>query len=241
LKLAHPASYCSPVLTTLTFLSLGLMALSFWAQWRVKGTFAANNQVPLRSGVTGADAAALIMRAAGVRDVTIEAVPGMLSDHYDPTRKVVALSEEVLHGRTAAAVAVAAHEVGHVLQDVQGYQPMALRAQIVPLASFANGLAFPLLLVGMLSRIPALMWIGVLGFAFGVVFHLVTLPVEFDASRRAMRILEQSGIVAADEMPGVRKTLFAAGFTYLAGALYAVVELLRLLMATGILGGSSEE
>lgn len=217
------------------------MAVSLWAQFRVKGTFQKHNQVPLRSGISGADAAAMIMRAAGVRDVSIEAVPGMLSDHYDPQRKVVALSEEVLHGRTAAAVAVAAHEVGHVLQDVQGYQPMNLRAQLVPVANIANGMMFPLLLLGMFTRIPMLMWLGVIGFAFGVVFHLVTLPVEYDASRRAIRILEQSGVVAADEMPGVRSTLFAAGFTYLAGALLSVVELLRLLLATGMLGGNSEE
>ncbi|MEZ5964368.1 MAG: zinc metallopeptidase [Planctomycetota bacterium] len=222
-------------------LSFALLGLSLWASHKVKSTFAAHNQTPIRSGMSGAEAAAAILRAAGVHDVRITAVSGMLSDHYDPKQKVVALSEEVLHNRTPAAVAVAAHEVGHALQDAHGYAPMHVRAGLVPVASFANGLAFPLILLGIFTHATGLIWLGIIGFGLGVLFHLVTLPVEFDASARAIKILERSGIVASDEMPGVRKTLYAAGFTYLAGALFAIVELLRLLAIAGVFGGSSDE
>jgi len=228
-------------MSTLLVLSLVLMGVSIWASFAVKGTFAKYNRTPIRSGMSGAEAAAAILRVAGVHDVRIAAVPGMLSDHYDPRERVVSLSEEVLHNRTPAAVAVAAHEVGHALQHAQGYVPMQLRASIVPAANFASGLAIPLVLLGLFTHSTGLLWIGIIGFAIGVLFHVVTLPVEFDASARAIKILERSGIVAADEMPGVRKTLYAAGFTYLAGALYAIVELLRLLHIAGAFGGAASE
>jgi hypothetical protein len=228
-------------MTALLILSFVLMAASIWASFAVKGTFAKYNQIPIRSGMSGAQAAAAILRAGGIHDVGIEAVPGMLSDHYDPRRKVVSLSEEVLNNRTAAAVAVAAHEVGHALQHAHGYSPMQWRSSMVPLVTFANGLAIPLVLLAVFTQMTGLAWLGVIVFGIGTLFHIVTLPVEFDASARAIKILEQSGIVAGDEMPGVRKTLYAAGFTYLAGALLSVVELIRWLMYSGLLGGGSEE
>ncbi|HLU39508.1 MAG TPA: zinc metallopeptidase [Planctomycetota bacterium] len=227
-------------MTTLWILSLLLMGVSLWASFAVKGTFARYNRTPIRSGMSGAEAAAAILRAAGIHDVGIVGVPGMLADHYDPNRRVVGLSQEVLHGRTPAAVAVAAHEVGHALQHAQAYAPMQIRAGLVPIANFANGLAMPLILLGLITHATGFLWLGIIGFSFGVLFHVVTLPVEFDASRRAMQILERSGIVAPDEMPGVRKTLYAAGFTYLAGALFAIVELLRLLALAGVFGNSEE-
>ena len=211
--------------------------LSVWAASRVKGTFAKYNQTPIRSGYSGADAAQAILSAGGIHDVAIESVPGMLSDHYDPRHKVVRLSNEVLHGRTPAAVAVAAHEVGHALQHAQAYAPMSARAQLVPAVQISSSLAFPMIILGFILHFPGLAVVGVALFAVAVLFHLVTLPVEFDASKRAIRILEGSGIVAADEMVGVRKTLNAAGFTYLAGALVAVAQLLYWLMQLGILGG----
>lgn len=225
----------------LLILSLALMGLSVWASFAVKSTFAKYNRTPIRSGMSGADAAAAILRVAGIHDVRIVSVPGLLSDHYDPRQRVVALSEEVLNNRTPAAVAVAAHEVGHALQHAHGYVPMQARAQLVPVANFASGLAIPLVLLGLFTHATGLVWIGIIGFAIGVLFHIVTLPVEFDASARAIKILERSGIVAVDEMPGVRKTLYAAGFTYLAGALFALVELLRLLAIAGAFSGSSNE
>jgi Zn-dependent membrane protease YugP len=218
-----------------------LTVLSLWASARVKGTFARYNQHPLRSGYSGEDAARAILRSAGVRDVRIEGVPGMLSDHYDPRTKVVYLSEEVLRGRTAAAVAVAAHEVGHALQHAQAYAPLTVRGQLVPVVNIASQLAIPLIFLGIFIQVMGLAWLGVIAFGAVVLFHLVTLPVEFDASNRAIRILEGSGIAAADEMVGVRKTLYAAGFTYLAAALTAVAQFLYFLMRSGVLGGSREE
>jgi len=216
------------------------LVLSIWAASRVKGTFAKYNQVPIRSGYSGADAAQAILQGAGIHDVQIESVAGMLSDHYDPRRKVVCLSRDVLHGRTAATVAVAAHEVGHAIQHAQGYAPMQIRSQLVPAVQIASSLALPMIIFGAFLHITGLPLIGVILFSVAVLFHLVTLPVEFDASNRAIRILEGSGIVAADEMVGVRKTLYAAGFTYVAAALVAVVELLYWLMRLGILRGGDE-
>ncbi len=204
---------------------------------RVKGTFKKYNQTPIRSGYSGAQAAQAILRAAGIHDVGIKAVPGMLADHYDPRRKQVALSEEVLNGQTPAAVAVAAHEVGHAIQHAQGYAPLQWRSAMVPAVQLGSSLALPMLMFGFFLHIGPLAWLGVIAFSFAVLFHLVTLPVEFDASNRAIKILESSGIVASDEMVGVRKTLYAAGFTYVAAALVAVVELLYWLMRLGVLGG----
>ncbi len=224
------------------FILLGpFLLLAIWAQMRVKGTFARYHDVPLRSGLTGAEVAARILRAAGIDNVSIEAVPGMLSDHYDPTRRVVVLSEDVLRGRSVAAAAVAAHEVGHAIQHAQAYQPMRARAALVPVVQFGSALAFPMLFIGMLLASQPLAIIGIALFAVAVLFHVVTLPVEFDASRRAIAILDRSGIAVGEEMTGVRKTLYAAGFTYIAATLIAVVELLYFLMRAGLLGGSSEE
>ncbi len=212
----------------LLMLPFGLLAM--WASSRVKGTFAKYSKVPIRSGFSGADTAAAMLRGAGISDVSIQGVPGMLSDHYDPSRKLVCLSEEILNGRSAAAVAVAAHEVGHAIQHAQNYAPMTLRASLVPAVNLGSSLAFPMILAGMFLHIGGLAWLGIIAFSVAVLFHLVTLPVEYDASFRAMKVLEGSGIVAADEMPGVRKTLYAAGFTYVAATLVAVAQLLYWVM-----------
>lgn len=219
--------------------------LAMYAQSKVMGTFRKYNQHPIRSGVSGRDAAEMILRAAGLHDVRIGRVAGMLSDHYDPRTRAVMLSDEILEGRTQAAVAVAAHECGHALQHQQEYQPMQWRAAMVPVVNIGSQLAGPLILVGLLMMVFMQsqfgQWIalaGVVGFGLAVIFHLVTLPVEFDASARAIRILEQSGIVATEEMPGVRKTLFAAGFTYVASALVALVQMLYFLIM--ILGARQE-
>ena len=211
--------------------------LSMWAASRVKGTFARYDQTPIRSGYSGAQAAQAILHAVGIRDVGIEAVPGMLADHYDPRKKVVRLSEGVLNGRTPAAVAVAAHEVGHAIQHAQGYAPLQLRTAMVPAVSLGSSLALPMLILGVMLNFMGLALLGVIAFSLAVLFHLVTLPVEFDASNRAIRILEGSGIVASDEMEGVRKTLFAAGFTYVAASLVAVTQLLYWVVQLGLLGG----
>jgi Zn-dependent membrane protease YugP len=217
------------------------LLLALWATWRVKGTFARHNETPLVSGYSGADAAQMIMRAAGVTGIAIEPVHGMLGDHYDPQRKVVCLSQEVLQGRTPAAVAVAAHEIGHVLQDHQGYHAMRVRARLVPFANLGSMLAIPLIIFGAITHMAGLAWLGIIGFSASVLFHLVTLPVEFDASHRAIKILSSSGIASPDEMVGVRKVLYAAGFTYVAAALYSAAELVFWILRSGVLSGSSSD
>jgi hypothetical protein len=221
---------------TYLLLTVPFLLLSLWAGSRVKGTFAKYSKIPIRSGYTGHDTALAMLRAAGIHDVQIESVPGMLSDHYDPTRRVVALSEDILHGNSAAAVAVAAHEVGHALQHAEGYQPMSWRHSLVPVVNIGSSLALPLLIAGLLLQVGGLAWLGVIAFSVAVVFHMVTLPVEYDASFRAFKVLERSGIVAVDEMPGVRKTLYAAGFTYVAAALASVGQLLYFVMHAASLG-----
>ena len=224
------------------FLFVGpFLLLSLWAQWKVKGTFARYAEVGLRSGVTGADAAAAILRTAGLHDVKLEAVDGMLSDHYDPSSRTVRLSRDVLTGRSAAAVAGAAHECGHALQHAQGYRAMQARSALVPVVNLVNTLAMPLFLLGMFMSIIPVAWVGVGLFAVVTLFHLVTLPVEFDASARAIRIVEHSGIASAEEMVGVRKVLYAAGFTYLAAALMSAAELVYWLMRSGLLGGNRND
>ena len=216
------------------------LLLSLWAGSRVKGTFAKWAQVPIRSGYSGAEAAQAILHGAGIYDVGIEAVPGLLSDHYDPRSKTVRLSDEVLHSRSVGAVAVAAHEVGHAIQHAQAYRWLQVRSEMVPVVGIANQAVFPLMLLGMLFGSLGLIWAAVGLFGAVVLFHVVTLPVEFDASHRAIRILERSGIADAGEMVGVRKTLYAAGFTYLAGALAAVAQLLYYLLPL-LAGGHSDE
>ena len=209
---------------------LPFAALAFWASSRVKGTFKKYNKIPIRSGFSGAETAQAMLHGAGIHDVTIESVPGMLSDHYDPQAKVVRLSDDILNGRTAAAVAVAAHEVGHAIQDAQGYAPMSIRSSLVPVANIGSSLAPWMIIIGVFTNLTGLAWLGVIIFAAAVLIHIVTLPVEYDASFRAMRVLEGSGIVATDEMPGVKKTLYAAGFTYVAATLVALAHLAYYVM-----------
>ena len=215
------------------------LLLAGWASWKVKATFNKYNKVPIRSGISGVEAAQMILRAAGLEEVQIREVHGMFSDHYNPMNKTVNLSREILLGKTPAAVAVAAHECGHALQHQARYAPMELRSSIVPVANIGSKLAWPMIFIGAFLSKP-LAIVGVILFALVLVFHLITLPVEFDASRRAIRILENSGVVASDEMPGVRKTLFAAGFTYVAAAIIAAAELIFWLFRLGLLGGGDD-
>jgi Zn-dependent membrane protease YugP len=229
------------------FLFVGpFLLLAMWANWKVKGTFEKYNKGSLRSGLSGLDTARMILQASGLRDVKIEAVPGMLSDHYDPRDRTVRLSQEILTGRTPAAVAVAAHECGHALQHAEDYKPMEIRANLVPIVGLGSKLAMPMFIFGFLlggfRGAPfgsLLLWLGVFSFGLGVLFHLVTLPVEFDASNRAFRILAGSNMVAEDEMPAVKKVLYAAGFTYVAAALVALAELAYWVML--LMGGGSED
>lgn len=219
-------------------LLLPAMAFAMWAQYKVRNTYEKFARVPAANGMTGRDMASAILRRNGVVDVNVEAVGGVLSDHYDPAAKAVRLSQDIHGGTSIAAIAVAAHEVGHVLQHQQGYWPMQVRSQFVPVANFGSTLAMPLFFIGMLfgARLPfgtLLMDIGILFFAAAVLFHIVTLPVEFDASRRALAQLTESGAVMPQEVNGARKVLDAAALTYIAAAAMAAVQLLRLILIRG--------
>lgn len=217
------------------------LVLSLWAQMRVKSAFAKYGKVANRRGLTGADAARRILQVAGLGAVRIETAQGFLSDHYDPREKVLRLSADVYGQATLAAVGVAAHEAGHALQDAQGYHAMRWRASLVPVASLGSKLAMPILIFGFLLQAAALVKVGVLLFAGVVAFQLVTLPVEFDASSRAMRALDGAGVLAADELPGARAVLNAAAMTYVAAAVAAVGQLVYFLLRSGLLGRSRDE
>ena len=209
------------------YVILPAMLLAGIAQLWLKSTFAKYSKVPIQTGISGLEAAQRILMAAGLTEVEIKSVPGMLSDHYNPMTKTVCLSDEIMNGRTPAAVGVAAHECGHALQHAQGYKPMEARAALVPIVSLSSSLAFPMILVGLIFvQFHWLAWVGVLAFAMAVLFHIVTLPVEFDASNRAIKIVEQSGMATAADMKGVRSTLYAAGFTYVAATAGAMLQLL---------------
>lgn len=219
-----------------TFLLLiPAMGFAFWAQHKVRSTYERFSTVPAANGLTGREMATAIMNRNGVGDVRIEAVGGVLSDHYDPGAKIVRLSAGNYGGRSIAAVAVAAHEVGHVLQHHEGWFPLTLRAQLAPVAGFGSMLAMPLFFIGLFfgARLPfgpVLMDIGIVFFAAAVLFHVVTLPVEFDASKRALAQLTSTGALMPQEVDGAKKVLDAAALTYLAAAAMAALQLVRLLM-----------
>jgi hypothetical protein len=222
--------------------------LSLYAQWKVQSTFTKYSKVRNRRGVTGAQVAEAILRGygtaagvepdkmataqAGLAAVNVEATPGQLSDHYDPRGKVLRLSEPVYASDSIAAVSVAAHEAGHAMQDAVAYPYLGLRSVVVPVAQYGSKLTFPILLVGLF--IPALFTpalnIAILLYIGIVAFTLITLPVEFNASRRALRVLEGGGFLATDEIPAARAVLNAAALTYVAATVSAVLMLLRLIL-----------
>ena len=208
----------------LLFALPGLL-LGMWAQSRVKKSFNKYEQVRTMRNVTGAQVARSLLDAQGLYDVGIERVEGFLSDHYDPRSKVLRLSPAVHDTPSVAAAGVAAHEMGHALQDSAGYFPLQIRSAIVPAAQFGSNLAPWLFIGGFLLNFTTLAWAGVLLFAAAVVFTLVTLPVEFDATKRAKALLVSDGILMPDEMEGVNKVLDAAALTYVAAAVTAVGQL----------------
>lgn len=209
----------------LVFALPGLL-LGMWAQSRVKSAFNKYAQVRTMRGVTGAQVARALLDAQGLYDVEVERVDGFLSDHYDPRSKVLRLSSNVYDTPSVAAAGVAAHEMGHALQDAAGYFPLHLRSAIVPAAQFGSNLAPWLFMGGLLLNITPLAWVGVILFAGAVVFTLVTLPVEFDATKRAKQLLVSNGILIGDEMTGVNKVLDAAALTYVAAAVTAIGQLI---------------
>jgi len=220
----------------LLFAAPGLI-LALWAQTKVKGTFAKFSKITTRRGLTGAEAARRILDSQGLGHVTIEPIRGQLSDHYDPRSKVLRLSEPVYGSRSAAAVGVAAHEAGHAVQHATGYAPLALRSFMVPGVRLGGWVAPLMLMVGIFLSSEPLLLVGIAFFALTTIFSIVTLPVEFDASARAMKLLPASGILAEDEVPAVKKVLNAAALTYVAAAIQSIMTLLYFLFRSGLLGG----
>ncbi|BCK00204.1 zinc metallopeptidase [Anaerocolumna chitinilytica] len=208
--------------------------LSLLASALVNSTFRKYSRVRSLSGMTGAQAAAKILNRAGIYDVSIEHINGNLTDHYDPRAKVLRLSDSVYGGTSVASIGVAAHECGHAIQHQNSYVPLKLRTAIFPVANFGSKLAWPLIIIGvLLSRTPTLIYAGIILFFFAVLFQIVTLPVEFNASSRAVKILDESGILYGDEVNITKKVLGAAALTYVAGAAASILQLLRLLYLFG--------
>jgi len=224
------------------FLFIGpFLLLSLWASARVKGTFNKYSQVGVSSGMTGAQAAAAVARAGGA-DVTIERVSGFLSDHYDPRTKTLRLSPDVYDGRSVSAVAVGAHEAGHAIQDVKEYAWLNFRSAMVPAVQFGSSMYIWPIIIGAFmgpGMGQALIWVGIALLGVTVLFQLVTLPVEFDASNRAKAVLASSGITRSEqEQQGVRKVLDAAALTYVAGAITALATLAYFLFRFAGVGGN---
>ncbi|MBI1849270.1 MAG: zinc metallopeptidase [Planctomycetes bacterium] len=207
------------------------LILSLWATIKVQGAFAKYSKVQTRRRLTGAEVAKAILQRNGIADVSVEEVSGMLSDHYDPREKVLRLSPKVYREDSISSVAVAAHEVGHAIQHQQGYAPLALRSSLVPVANIGSNLAMPLFFIGMILHFTGLIWAGIVVFGAAVLFSLVTLPVEFNASARAMVQITEGGLIDPDEAQGARKMLNAAAMTYVAAALMAILQLLYLVTA----------
>ncbi|MBM3324816.1 MAG: zinc metallopeptidase [Calditrichaeota bacterium] len=210
------------------------LVLAIWAQTKVRSTYQKFSQVRNRANLTGAQVARRILDSQGLSDIKVEPVEGELTDHYDPRKRVVRLSEGVYNSPSLAALGVAAHETGHALQHKFQYAPMTVRAGFVPVAQFGSTLAIPLFLIGLF--IPSISWmmdLGILFFAGAVLFHLVTLPVEFNATGRAIKILSGGGYLAPDETDGARRVLSAAAWTYVAAATMALLQLLRLILLRG--------
>ena len=213
--------------------------ISLWAQGRVTSTFNRYSRVRSMTGMTGAEAAKRLLNSQGIYDVTVRPVAGNLTDHYDPRTKTVNLSQSVFNSSSVAAIGVAAHECGHAIQDNESYVPLRLRTAIVPAANLGSQLSWPLILIGILigGFGSPLVEIGILLFSLAVLFQLVTLPVEYNASARAVKLLDSQGILGGQEVDGTRKVLNAAALTYVAAAATLILQLLRLVI---LFGGSHD-
>ena len=223
-----------------TYLALVLpcILLSLWASSSVKSTFKRYSTQYSSRQITGADAAARVLRNNGVQNVRIERISGNLTDHFDPKTNVIRLSEQVYGSTSTAAIGVACHEAGHAVQYATHYAPIKLRAAIIPVTNFGSKLAMPLILLGVLLSFAGnlsytLVYLGIACFGLSLIFQLITLPVEFNASRRAVRAIEETGILSSQEMIGAKRTLKAAAMTYVAATAVALAQLLRLIVLFG--------
>ena len=216
------------------------IVLAVWAQWKVKSTYAKYSQVATRSGLSGAEVAQRILMGSevdagqpamsGAPTCAIQPIAGEMTDHYDPRDHTLRLSEGVYNGRSIAALGIAAHEAGHAIQHANLYSPLMWRNAIYPISNIGSSLAFPLLFIGFIARTPVLINVAIALYIFAVFFTLITLPVEFNASRRAIRALSSGGYLTQDELAGAKKVLSAAAMTYVAAATMAIVQLIRMFL-----------
>lgn len=206
------------------------LLLALWAQYRVNSTFRKYSRVPCARGLTGAMAARQILDANGLQHIRVERVAGNLTDHFDPRAGVIRLSDSTYNQSSIAAVGVAAHEAGHAVQHAVGYVPIKLRTAIIPITNFGSNLAIPLILIGFVVQFQPLIIAGVLLYSLVAVFQLVTLPVEFNASSRAIATLDSSGMLYGEEVTGARRVLSAAAMTYVAALVTSLAQLLRLIL-----------
>lgn len=211
-------------------LVLPAILFSMWAQMKVKSTFAKYERVRSYAGYTGAQIARRILDENGLYDIRVERIAGSLTDHYDPRTGVVRLSDSVYNSASVAAVGVAAHETGHAVQHATGYMPLGIRNAIIPLTNIGSRLSMPLILLGLVLNSSNLIFIGIAAFSLMTLFQLVTLPVEFNASARAVRTLSMGGMMSDEELSGTKKVLTAAALTYVAALLVSAMQLLRLVM-----------
>lgn len=214
-------------------LILAGVVLSMLASLKVKSTFSRYSAVRSASGMTGEQVAHRILSYAGISDVTVTHISGQLNDHYNPKTKVVALSDAVYGSNSVAAIAVAAHECGHVIQHAKAYKPLSIRTALVPVANFGSGVSWFVIIAGIIFSIPSLITAGIVLFSAAVLFQIVTLPVEFNASGRALRILQETGILGHNEGCDAGKVLRAAALTYVAAAAASILQLLRLIILFG--------
>ena len=223
-------SYNVPGYSVYLLLLIPVMALSLWAQTKVQGNFKKFSRVANRRGMTGAQAADAVLRANGITNVAIRSCSGQLTDHYDPRNNTISLSQGVYNASTIAAVGVAAHEAGHAVQYAVGYFPIKIRNLAVPVTQFGSKFSIIFLMIGMLLYSQSMFFIGLILFSFTTIFQLITLPVEFNASRRALQTLENANILDTSELPGARKVLSAAALTYVAALLMSALQLLRYVL-----------
>lgn len=218
--------------TYLVFIVPALL-ISMWAQFKVSSAFNKYAKVRTTRGLTGAQTADYILRANGVKGVRIEHVQGSLTDHYDPSANVIRLSDSVYNATTVSAIGVAAHETGHALQYAEGYTPIKLRAAIIPASRIGSAASWPLLLIGIIFSIRPLIWLGIAFFSLATLFQVLTLPVEFNASSRALKAIGKWNILSEEEHQGAKKVLTAAALTYVAALLTSLMQLLRLILLFG--------
>lgn len=206
------------------------LIIAAYAQYKVSSTYEKYSKYGSRNGYTGSQVARMLLDSNGLYDVPVEVIPGKLTDHYDPSHRVMRLSEGVFYGNSVADIGVAAHETGHAIQHSKHYAPLAIRNSIVPVVNLGSSASWILFIAGMIFRIRGLTSIGILLFSLVVIFQIITLPVEFNASSRALKLLDSKGILYSEELKGAKSVLSAAAMTYVAAALTAIANLLRLIV-----------